>query len=108
MLIKNTYAAPISTAMENRTLAKPTKDNKATMSLTIQTQDTEIARIMMELEQSRKQIIAPIINTFPFDNFLTCTESIEEKLHTMQSKLYTKVADFIYFFFKFLSVCGRR
>ena len=49
----------------------------------------------MELEQYRKQVTTPIINTLPFENILSCSHASEEELHKMKSKFYTKVVDFM-------------
>lgn len=72
VLIENTLVDPIAIVEANQALAEATKDNITTLSHTIQTQDMEIVRINMDLEQYRKQVMTPIINILRFDNFLAC------------------------------------
>ena len=72
LLIDNTSYNVISTKELNRALVEVMEDNIASMSHTIQIKDMDIMRLSMELEQTRKKIIAPIINTLTFYNFLAC------------------------------------
>ena len=61
----------------------------------------DIVRLKLELQQSRKKITVPIINTLLFDNFLARAKATKEEIHAMQLEFFTKVADFMDFFFKF-------
>ena len=70
VLIEDTFIDPLATATTNQALVKETKDNMDDLSHTIQTQNVEIKRLKLELEQSRTQITIPIANTLSFDNFL--------------------------------------
>lgn len=38
----------------------------------------------MELEQERKKVIFPIINTLRFDNFLPCPQEEKKDLYVVQ------------------------
>jgi hypothetical protein len=71
------------------------------MARTIQSQDMENIRLKMELEKYRNQVTIPIINTLPFDNFLSCGQAVEEDLYEVKLVFYIKLEDFMRFFIKF-------
>lgn len=53
-----------------RALGKATKGNIASMTRQLNEQNNEITRLKMKLEKFNKKIIAPVINTTSFDNFI--------------------------------------
>lgn len=70
VLIENTSTNPISTTTTNQALDEVTKDNGATMSHNIKTQDMDIVRINVELDKYRKKITSSIINTLLLEKLL--------------------------------------
>lgn len=55
----------------------------------------------MELEESKKPVIIPIINKSHFDNFLACAQVVDKDLYATQFEFFIKVADFVVIFLKF-------
>ena len=55
----------------------------------------EIARIKMELKQSKKKIIALVINTVSFENFLRYAWTSKYDLQSVQLEFYSKVVGFL-------------
>lgn len=100
VLVENTYANPMVTTTTCQALAEATKYNIVAMSHQLQAKDVEIARLQLELEQSRKKITALVINTISFDNFLGCAQITLDEIHSVQQELYPKVADFLDLFVK--------
>lgn len=53
----------------------------------------------MELKQSKKMVITPMMNTITFENFIGCAQETKVDLHKVQLEFYSKVDDFLYLFF---------
>ena len=49
----------------------------------------------MKLEQSKKKITTPMINTISFDNFLRYARVAKDDIHYAQLEFYSKVVDFL-------------
>lgn len=73
----------------NRALFEAMEENVASMAHTIQSQETKITRLNVELEQARKQVPMPIINTSHFlQHHDMCSTNIKGPLCSAMKALY--------------------
>ena len=101
VLNEDTSVNPITTVVAIGALVDGTEDNMPSFYFTIKEKDSEIARLKLEFEQSRKQITTHFVNTLIFENFQVCAHLVEKSLHVVQSKFYSKLFIFMDFLLKF-------
>lgn len=88
VLVKKTSTNPVITTFASRELDESIVDNISSMTHQFNEQNMEILRLKMELEQSKRKITTPMINTVPFETFIGYVHVVEDDLYIIRLKFY--------------------
>ena len=79
--MEKTFINVVATMVPNQALSEVPKENVVNMAHSIQSPYMEITRLKMKMEQIRKQVTIPIIDTLPFDYFLSSAQVAKKDLY---------------------------
>lgn len=71
----------MTTIATSRELTEENEDNIAFLTHQVKEHNIEIVKLKEKLEQSKKMITTPMINTISFNNFIGYAQATKDEIH---------------------------